>query len=366
MTHITVPVSLADRAYDIHIGEGILERAGELVPNLAGRKIFVLHDAAVKTHAARLFQSFPDGALVRALSIEGGEQSKSFASLQIVLDWLLANGVDRKSILFALGGGVIGDLGGFAASIVLRGIDVVQIPTTLLAQVDSSVGGKTGINAAQGKNLIGTFHQPIAVLCDTGTLSTLPEREMKAGYAEIVKYGALGSREFFEWLEDHGADVLSLRPDALADAIETSCRMKAEIVEEDEHEKSGGRRALLNLGHTFAHALEAAAGYDGRLLHGEAVSIGLVLAARLSARMGLAPAQDATRLENHLHALGLKTSITDITPALSHTPDDLIDLMGADKKAKGGKIGFILLRGIGTTFQSFDADMDDVRTVLYR
>ena len=364
MTHITVPVSLSERSYDIHIGAHLLERAGEIISNLSGRKIFVLHDSAVKSHAASLLKAFPDGSLVRTLAVDGGEKSKSYPALQDVLSWLLSNGVDRGSVLFTLGGGVIGDLGGFAASIVLRGIDFVQVPTTLLAQVDSSVGGKTGINAAQGKNLIGSFYQPIAVLCDTETLKTLPEREIKAGYAEIVKYAALGSRDFFEWLDSHGADVLALRPDAAADAIETSCRMKAEIVEEDEREQAGGRRALLNLGHTFAHALEAACGYDGRLLHGEAVSIGLVLAVRLSVRMGLAPAQDAARLENHLRALGLKTSISDITPALTHTVDELIALMGADKKAKSGKIGFILLRGIGYAFQNFDVDIGDVRAIL--
>lgn len=359
---VTITVDLSDRSYPIHIGPGILERAKELVPlDLAGRKLFLLYDGAVESHARRLAATLGD---VTMKAIKGGEPTKSWENLQSVTDWLLENNVDRKSVLFVMGGGVVGDLGGFAAAITLRGISFVQIPTTLLAQVDSSVGGKTGINTAKGKNLAGAFYQPAAVLCDTDTLKTLPPRELAAGYAEIVKYGLLGSREFYEWLEVSGKDVLALEPAALIDAIETSCRMKAEIVGDDERESAGGNRALLNLGHTFAHALEAAAGYDGRLLHGEAVSIGLNLAHRLCVRMDLCKGQDAMRVENHLKSLGLKTEISQITPALEQDAAQIVSLMSHDKKASGGKIAFVLTRGIGEAFQSSDVKMDDVRAIV--
>lgn len=359
---VTLTVDLAERSYPIHIGEGLLERANELVPlDLAGRKIFILYDRNVEGHVRRLMSCLPD-AEIKAL--EGGEPTKSYDRLQDVVDWLLENRVDRKSVLFVVGGGVIGDLGGFAASIVLRGIPFVQVPTTLLAQVDSSVGGKTGINAPQGKNLIGSFYQPVAVLCDADTLKTLPVRELKAGYAEIVKYGLLGSHKFFEWLEANGQNVLDLEPEALAQAVEVSCSMKAQIVGSDEREQAGGDRALLNLGHTFAHALEAAAGYDGRILHGEAVSIGMVLAFRLCVKMGLCSGQDATRMENHLKACGLKTEISDIAPVLDHDAHEITNLMYHDKKASSGKIGFILVREIGKAFQSSDVDMADVVAVI--
>lgn len=359
---VTVTVDLADRSYPIHIGAGLIDTAPDLVPlDLKGRKTFVLYDRKVESHARRLAANLDDPSM---MALGGGEPTKSWDHLQSVIDWLLENHVDRKSVLFVMGGGVVGDLGGFAAAVTLRGIPFVQIPTTLLSQVDSSVGGKTGINAAQGKNLVGAFYQPIAVLCDTDTLKSLPPREMMAGYAEVVKYGLLGSREFYEWLEKNGEEILALDEDALTDAIETSCRMKAEIVGDDEREQAGGDRALLNLGHTFAHALEAAAGYDGRLLHGEAVSIGLVLAHRLCVRMGVCSGQDANRMENHLKSLGLKTEISQITPALSQDADDIVSLMYHDKKASGGKIGFILTRGIGEAFQSSDVDMNDVRAVI--
>lgn len=362
---IKVHVDLDERSYDIHIGGGLLERVQEFVPyDLSGRKIFILHDRKVEEHVRRLVKALPLDASPELFAIEGGEPTKSWPHLQSVVDWLLSHHVDRKSVLFVVGGGVVGDLGGFAASVVLRGIDFVQVPTTLLAQVDSSVGGKTGINTAQGKNLAGAFYQPVAVLCDTDTLKTLPERELKAGYAEVVKYGLLGSREFYDWLEAHGADVLSLEESALNDAIETSCRMKAEIVGKDEREQAGGDRALLNLGHTFAHALEAAAGYDGRLLHGEAVSIGMVLAFRLCVRMGICAGQDAIRMENHLKSCGLKTEIRHISPVLSQNAQAIAELMYHDKKASGKKIGFILTREIGNAFQSTDVDMKDVVSVI--
>lgn len=360
----TVTVQFAERSYDIHIGPRILQRAHEFAPyDLPERKIFVLYDRNADAHVQRLMQGLPKGG-IETLAVDGGEPTKSWAQVQAVVDWMLTHHVNRRSILFVVGGGVTGDLGGFAASIVLRGIDFIQVPTTLLAQVDSSVGGKTGINTAQGKNLVGAFYQPVAVLCDTDTLHTLPEREMRAGYAEIVKYGLLGSREFYDWLEGHGADILALDPGALMDAIETSCRMKAEIVGADEREQAGGNRALLNLGHTFAHALEAAAGYDGRLLHGEAVSIGMVLAFRLCARMGICPEQDARRMENHLKSCGLKTEISQIVPSLTQSATEIANLMYHDKKAEGAQIRFILVRGIGNAYQSPDVDMNDVIKII--
>ncbi|MFA5592297.1 MAG: 3-dehydroquinate synthase [Micavibrio sp.] len=363
--NISINVTLsggADRSYAVHIGSGLLERARDFLSGGgAGRKIFVLYDRAVQAHADKILKAFPDA---RAYAVEGGEKTKSFAAYEEVSGWLLANHVDRSSLLFVVGGGVAGDLGGYVAATILRGIDFVQVPTTLLAQVDSSVGGKTGINTPHGKNLVGAFYQPVAVLCDTDTLKTLPERELKAGYAEIVKYGILGSNDFYDWLEEHGGAVLALDDAALAHAVETSCSMKAAIVAGDERERAGGARALLNLGHTFAHALEAAAGYDGRLLHGEAVSIGLVLALRLSAQAGFCSAEEALRVETHLKKCGLKTEIADITPALPHSADEIIALMAGDKKARDGAIGFILARSIGEVFQSYDVDMELVRLVV--
>lgn len=356
MTFTSVPVDLGERSYSITIGKNLLAQAGDHLPaDIKGRRSFILADENVVMYAAPLIAALGDAEL---LTIPGGEQAKSWSGLHEVSEWLLSKKVDRKSVLYAVGGGVIGDLGGFSAACTLRGISFVQIPTTLLAQVDSSVGGKTGINSQHGKNLVGAFYQPRTVLCDLDTLHTLPEREMKAGYAEILKYALINDPAFFEWLEDNGEKVLARDEGALTYAIETSCRAKATIVAEDETEK--GARALLNLGHTFAHALELAGHYDGRLLHGEAVSIGLVLAHKLSARMKLCGDNAANAVESHLKKLGLPTSV----PPLGASSEQLIHYMQGDKKADGGKIGFILTRGIGQAFQSYDVDMNDIKTLL--
>lgn len=359
-----VTVGLGERAYDIHIGGGLLACAAEYVPlSLKGRRVFVLSDVNVRAHADALIVGLGhDPAHVHHMEIEGGEAAKSYPRLQDVLSWMLAHKVDRGSVLFVVGGGVIGDLGGFAASITLRGIPFVQVPTTLLSQVDSSVGGKTGINAPEGKNLIGSFYQPVAVLCDTDTLKTLPERELKAGYAEVVKYGLIDKPAFFDWLEAHGKDVLALKPEALIYAIDVSCRAKADIVARDE--KETGDRALLNLGHTFGHALEALAGYDGRLLHGEAVSIGMGMAFDLSVRMGLCPASDLARMRAHLAHMGLKTRVADITPPVTADTADIVAKMAHDKKNMSGVLTFILARGIGKSFRCADVRRDDVAAAI--
>lgn len=362
----TIDLDLGERSYPIHIGKGLLEKAVELIPfDLSDKKIFILYDKNVYPYVQVL-----EGALAgkvadtKTFALKGGEPTKSYDGLQSTLDWLLENKVDRQSVLIAVGGGVVGDLGGFAASVVMRGIPYVQVPTTLLAQVDSSVGGKTGINTAQGKNLVGSFYQPKAVLCDVGTLGTLPERELQAGYAEIVKYGFINNLSFFEWLEENGGKVLALEYDAVVKAVETSCNTKAEIVAADE--KESGKRALLNLGHTFGHALEAAAKYDGRLLHGEAVAIGMMMAFDLSLKMGLCSQEDPVRAEAHLKQCGLKTKASEIAPPIKQSAEELVDLMAGDKKAQGDKIGFILTRGIGEAFQTYDVERDDVISIIQK
>jgi 3-dehydroquinate synthase len=293
--------------------------------------------------------------------MEAGEPSKSFAGLEKLCTALLTAGVDRGGLIVALGGGVIGDVTGFSAGVVKRGVAFAQIPTTLLAQVDSSVGGKTAINTPQGKNLIGLFHQPSIVIADTDVLKTLPRRELLAGYAEVVKYGALGDRAFFEWLESNGANALAGNSDAISYAVAHSCRMKAEIVSRDERE--AGERALLNLGHTFGHALEAATGYSDRLLHGEGVAIGMALAFRLSVKLGLCPGQDSERVVRHLAAVGLPSSIADI-PGPRPSAQVLIEHMGHDKKVRDGTINFILLRGIGEAFVTDKVPIDELMKTL--
>ncbi|HEY4941253.1 MAG TPA: 3-dehydroquinate synthase [Rhizomicrobium sp.] len=358
-----VQVSLAERSYPIHIGPGLLARAGELLGPLARGPLPVVTDAHVaEIHLAPLLVALGAAGLdARPIVLEAGEATKSFAGLDRLTAELLKSGVDRNGLVVAFGGGVIGDLCGFAAGVLKRGVAFAQIPTTLLAQVDSSVGGKTAINTAQGKNLVGLFHQPKIVIADTDVLKTLPKRELLAGYAEVAKYGALGDAKFFEWLDANGAKALGGDSAAMVQAVAHSCRMKAEIVARDERET--GDRALLNLGHTFGHALEAATGFSDRLLHGEGVAIGMALAFGLSVKLGLCPGQDAQRFVRHLKAAGLPTAIADI-PGARPTPEILLEHMAHDKKVQDGRLTFILLRGIGQAFVTSDVAMDAVRGIL--
>lgn len=347
--HSCLMVDLSERAYPIFIGEGLLGRIEKWLPlDLHGRRAFVISDENVAPLYANTFLQnlapLMKDVFLKVLPV--GEGVKCFLRLEEVLDWMLEIGCTRQSVMVALGGGVIGDITGLAAALALRGIDFVQIPTTLLAQVDSSVGGKTGINTPRGKNLVGAFYQPKAVAIDLETIATLPFRERQAGYAEIVKYGLLGNSDFYEGLEKNGQKVLDGEPEALAKAIETSCCMKADIVRQDEREETG-LRALLNLGHSFGHAIETAAGYDGRILHGEAVGIGLVLAARLSVRLGKINQSDAERIRKHLSSVGMKTEIRDIVPHLPTTPREFLQLMGKDKKNTSEGLVFVLLQSIG-------------------
>ncbi|MGE0212366.1 MAG: 3-dehydroquinate synthase [Parvibaculaceae bacterium] len=359
-----VEVSLGERSYRIHIGPGLLARAGDLLkPHLKRPYVVVVTDENVARHHLRPLSSALEASGIRTASVTlpAGERSKSFAELARLSDRLLELGVERKDCVIALGGGVIGDLVGFAAAILRRGVSFIQVPTSLLAQVDSSVGGKTGINSPLGKNLIGAFHQPLAVLADIDTLATLPRRELAAGYAEVAKYGLLGDAAFFSWLESNRDAVLSGDGPALAQAIATSCEAKARIVAEDETET--GVRALLNLGHTFGHALEAATGYGDRLLHGEGVAVGMAMAFRFSARLGLCAPSDAERMAGHLAGAGLPTRLSDVPGAL---PDAaaLLAIMRQDKKAEAGRLTFILVRGIGQAFISRDAEERDVVAFL--
>ena len=342
----TVPVALGGRAYDVLVGEGLLDQAGRLIApfQTRGRTAVVSDETVWALHGARLTAAL-NGAGIEALPVivPPGEQTKSFDGLADVSDRLLALELDRGDIVTAFGGGVVGDLAGFAAAIYKRGIDFVQIPTTLLAQVDSSVGGKTAIDTPRGKNLVGAFHQPKLVLADLSVLSTLPDREMRAGCAEIIMYGLLGDRDFFEWLEANVGE------------------MKAGIVAEDEREQ--GRRALLNLGHTFGHALESETGYGDALLHGEAVGVGMALAFRFSARQGLANGQDAERATRAIAASGLPTALSDV-PGHPFDARRLVAHMGQDKKAEGGRLTFILARALGDALVAKDVDAHAVREFL--
>ncbi len=358
----TVTVGLGARAYDILIGRG-LDAGAEIAARFPGARASIVTDATVADrHLAAFTDSLAAAGLEpHAIIVPPGEGSKSFRGLETVVDGLLEARRERGDLVVALGGGVIGDLAGFAAGIVRRGMRMVQVPTTVLAQVDSSVGGKTGINARQGKNLVGVFHQPSLVLADLDLLATLPERHRRAGYAEIAKYGLIDDAGFFAWLEDHGADVVALG-DGLAHAVATSCRAKARVVAADEHETTGAR-ALLNLGHTFGHALEAGTGYGERLVHGEAVALGMAQAFRFSAARGLCPAEDAVRVERHLRSVGLPTRLSDVPGEL---PDDeaLLSLMAQDKKVVRGKLVFVLATGIGGAFLARDVPVEAVLAFL--
>lgn len=365
MNHKTVQIDLGARCYDIHIGRNLIGNIGRYVPNdLIERHVFIIGDKAVSNHIAKIEAALEDsGALsVKTRLFAGGEKTKSFEAYQQACEWLLEQGLKRDAVIYAVGGGVIGDLAGFVAASVMRGVDFIQVPTTLLSQVDSSVGGKTGINTAQGKNLVGAFYQPRAVIADIDTLETLPQREILAGYAEIAKYGLINDPEFFEWLESHGQDVCALKTEELTRAIEVSVQAKAAIVQEDERE--GGKRALLNLGHTFGHVLENAAQYDGRLLHGEAVAIGIVMAHEASARLGLCDDKDAQRVLSHYQKIGLPISAASITPAITHSAQQLATMMQKDKKADRNAIKFILTRGIGQSFITSDVEMNVITDVI--
>jgi len=357
-------VALGERSYEILIGPGLLNQVGALaLPFLKQKRVFVLTDENVAAlHLETLRKGFgASGVMMEALALPAGEKTKGWPGLERTVEWLIEQRVERSDIVVAFGGGVIGDLAGFAAAILRRGVDFIQIPTSLLAQVDSSVGGKTGINSVQGKNLIGAFHQPKLVLADTDVLTTLPNREFISGYGEVVKYGLLGDADFFEWLEANGPSLTEGNEAARIRAIHRSCEMKADIVARDEKEK--GDRALLNLGHTFGHALEAATGYSDRLLHGEGVAIGCALAFELSMRLGLCPQEDPSRVRAHLAAMGMKKDISDISGDLPNA-DGLIRLMGQDKKVSDGKIAFILARGIGQAYVEKQVDMAVVKAVL--
>lgn len=360
----TVGVELGTRSYDIEIGAGLLDVAGRYIaPMVRQPRVFVLTDGTVGgLYAGQLEQSLDKSGLqMRLKAVSPGESSKSWAVLGEVLDWLLSEGAGRDDVLVALGGGIVGDLTGLAASLMKRGMTFVQIPTTLLAQVDSSVGGKTAVNASQGKNLVGSFYQPALVLADTKLLSTLPERERLAGYAEIVKYALIDDPKFFDWLELNGKRVVDLDQDALAEAVAISCRAKARIVSQDERES--GVRALLNLGHTFGHALEAANGFQSSLLHGEAVAAGMTLALHYSARQGLMQAQDAARAEALLEKSGLVTQLKRL-PGGPYPSDALVEAMKQDKKGRAGRVPLILARGLGKAFIQPDADLADVGEFL--
>ena len=364
MPEAKVHVPLPGREYDVVIGPGLLARAGALIAPLLHRpRVAVLTDETVAAlHLETLRKGLAaEGIEMVALALPAGEGTKGWPQFSRAVDWLLEQKVERRDVVVAFGGGVIGDLCGFAAAVLRRGVRFVQIPTTLLAQVDSSVGGKTGINSTHGKNLIGAFHQPSLVIADTQVLGTLTPRDFLAGYGEVAKYGLLGSLSFFEWLEEHGPALAAGDMDKRVEAVRRSVQMKADIVERDETEQ--GDRALLNLGHTFGHALEAATGYSDRLLHGEGVSIGCALAFELSSRLGLCAQEAPSRVREHLSAMGMKRDLRDIPGDLPDA-DGLLALMGQDKKVVDGQLRFILARGIGEAFVTADVPRDTVRALL--
>jgi 3-dehydroquinate synthase len=363
----TVEVALENRAYDIVIGRGALASLGARIAALRpGVRTAIVTDKTVARHwlAATEASLAEAGIPASRIIVEEGEGSKSYAGLEKVSEALIAAKIERNDLVIALGGGVVGDLAGFAAAILRRGVDFVQVPTSLLAQVDSSVGGKTGINSPQGKNLLGAFHQPVLVVADTAVLDTLSPRQFRAGYAEVAKYGALGDEAFFTWLEANHAELFK-GGIAREHAVATSCRAKAAIVARDERES--GDRALLNLGHTFGHALEAATGFSDRLFHGEGVAIGMVLAAQFSASIGMLPPDGAARLERHLVDVGLPTRLQDIAGFAQEglaDADALMGLMAQDKKVRRGKLTFILLEAIGRAVIARDVEPTRVRDFL--
>ena len=360
----SMTVELGPRSYDILVGDGLLADAGPLARSvLAEPRVIVVTDANVAGRWLETVEMSLDDAGIAhdSIVLEAGEQTKDFAHFEQLTGRLLDAHAERTTTLMALGGGVIGDITGFAAAVTLRGMDYIQLPTTLLAQVDSAVGGKTAINVRHGKNLVGAFHQPRLVLTDTATLDTLPKRELRAGYAEVVKYGVLGDAKFFAWLEKNGLGVIDGDADARRHAVLTSCRAKATIVAADEREH--GQRALLNLGHTFGHAIEAISGYGDALHHGEAVAIGMVMACDLSVRLGLCPPADAERVRRHLQAAGLPVGLAGINRK-DWSADALIARMTQDKKVRAGTLTFVLVRGIGKAFVTRDVALADVRQVL--
>jgi 3-dehydroquinate synthase len=359
----TVNVGLGNRAYDILIGRGVVASLGARIAALKpGARLAIVTDENVaRLHLEAIERQLSAAGMTTSrIAVPPGEGSKSFASFERVCDALIDARIERNDLIIAFGGGVVGDLAGYAAASVRRGLDFVQVPTTLLAQVDSSVGGKTGINSRHGKNLVGAFHQPILVIADTALLDTLPKRDFRAGYAELAKFGLLGDAGFFAWLEANWQDLFDGGP-AREHAIAVACRGKAGVVARDERET--GDRALLNLGHTFGHAFEAAAGFSTRLLHGEAVSLGIACAFEFSARRGLLPPADAERAVRHLAAVGLPTHIKDV-PAVQTNADALMALIAQDKKVRRGKLTFILVRGIGQAFVAPDVDPAEVRAFL--
>jgi len=360
----TLRVELGERSYDIKIGDGLLSRAGaEIAPFLQRPRVAVVTDENVAALHLETLRAGLAGAGIEMVSLilPAGETTKGWNQFSRTVEWLLDQKVERPDLVIAFGGGVIGDLAGFSAAVLRRGVRFVQIPTSLLAQVDSSVGGKTGINAPQGKNLIGAFYQPSLVLADIGVLGTLTPRDFLAGYGEVVKYGLLGDLAFFEWLEQNGPKLAVGDMALRSEAVRRSCQAKAGIVVRDETEQ--GERALLNLGHTFCHALESATGYSDRLLHGEGVAIGCALAFEVSARLGLCPQEDPSRVRAHMRDMGLKVDLADIGGDLPDA-DALIALMGQDKKVVDGAINYIMVRGIGQAFVTADVDSAVIRGVL--
>lgn len=360
-----VEVPLGARSYEVRIGAGLIAEAGaRIAPLLRRPRAVVVTDENVATAHLETLRVGCEAAGIAtdALILPPGEATKGWVQFTRTVEWLLERRVERGDIVIALGGGVIGDLAGFAAAVLRRGVRFVQIPTSLLAQVDSSVGGKTGINAPQGKNLIGAFHQPVLVLADIAALDTLPGREFLSGYGEVVKYGLLGDEAFFSWLEINGPALAVGDRTLRAEAVRRSVQMKADIVARDETEQ--GERALLNLGHTFCHALEAATGYSDRLLHGEGVAMGCALAFGLSARLGLCSQEDPSRVRAHLAAMGMKRDLADISGDLPGA-DGLIDLMAQDKKVVDGRMRFILARGIGAAFVTEDVPPEILRDLLF-